>query len=54
MKRQKTHDQMGQGDFENSDEDQMMQEDDLDYSFGETDLDLPEKEIREGETRRAK
>ena len=26
------HDQVGQSDFENLDEDQMMQEDDLDYS----------------------
>ena len=34
---------MGQSDFENLNEDPIMQENDLDYS--ETDLDLPEKEI---------
>ena len=36
-----------QNEFENSDEDEIMQEDDLDYSSVRTEIDLPEKEIRE-------
>ena len=45
------HDQVAQNEFENSDEDQRMQEDDPDYS-SVTDLDLPweiNMEERQGE-----
>ena len=44
------HDQVDQNEFENSDEDQIMQEDD--YSSVGTDLDLPEKEIQERDKER--
>ena len=44
--------QVGQNKFENSDDDQIMQANDLDYSQCGTDLDLPEKEIRERDKER--
>ena len=47
------HDQLGQNEFENSDKDQIMQEDDLDYS-SVLDRSRSPKERITGETRSAK
>ena len=46
------HDQVGQNQFENSDEDQIIQEDNLDYSSVQDRSRLRERNM--GETRRAK
>ena len=48
------HDHVGQNEFENSDEDQIMHKDDLDYSSVQDRSRSPKERNNERETRRAK